>query len=94
MVGSELGYLDFERIRQEMEWKAREKKHKAEGHYEVTYDEIWKMISKETGIPKDTGMTSEWNNEKNTVSQTHIFLKLSKNFKSIIRKWSLLQICI
>ena len=86
MVGSELGYLDFERIRQEMEWKAREKKHKAEGHYEVTYDEIWEMISKETGIPKDTGMTSEWNNEKKYCFANPYFSEVIKELQKYHKK--------
>lgn len=54
VLGEQLGYLDFERIRQEMEWKAREKKYKKKKHYEVTLEEIYQLLSEETGIPEKT----------------------------------------
>lgn len=54
ILGEQLGYLDFERIRQEMEWRVREKKYKKKKHYEVTLEEIYDVLSKETGIPKNT----------------------------------------
>lgn len=50
LLGNELGYMDFKRIRMEMEWKAREIKHKKEKHYEVNLEEIYKVLSEETGI--------------------------------------------
>lgn len=54
VLGERLDYLDFERIRQEMEWKAREKKYKKKKHYEVTLEEIYELLSEETGIPQRT----------------------------------------
>ena len=50
LLGNELGYMDFKRIRMEMEWKAREIKYKKEKHYEVNLEEIYKVLSEETGI--------------------------------------------
>ncbi len=50
LLGDELGYMDFKRIRMEMEWKAREKKYKKEKHREVNLDEIYKILSEEIGI--------------------------------------------
>ena len=38
VLGNKLNYLDFARIRQEMEWKARQKKYKKEKHYEVNLE--------------------------------------------------------
>lgn len=63
MVGQELGYLDFERIRREIEWKTREKKYEQFGHYEVTFEEIWEFMEEETGIPAHVGQTAEWQAE-------------------------------
>lgn len=58
-TGRRLKYPDFERVRREMEWRAREKKYKSSGTREVTLDEIWEMMEQETGIPKQKGMDTE-----------------------------------
>lgn len=58
-TGRRLGYLDFERIRREMEWQAREKKNQETGTREVTLDDIWEKMEQETGIPKHEGMNTE-----------------------------------
>lgn len=63
-VGGELDYLNFDRIRIEMEQKAREKKYKQFGTREVTFDEIWDEMECETGIPKKRGLVAEWKCEK------------------------------
>lgn len=54
VLGERLEYPDFERIRREMEWKAREQKYKKSRHYEVDLEEIYDLLSEETGIPKET----------------------------------------
>lgn len=59
VLGDKLGYPDFHRIRQEIEWKAREKKYKTAKHYEVTLEEIYTLLAKETGIEKDAAMQLE-----------------------------------
>lgn len=51
LLGEKLGYLDFENIRKEMEWKTRQKKYKNEKHHEVTLKEIYEMLEEEAGIP-------------------------------------------
>lgn len=59
LLGEELGYMDFKRIRMEMEWKAREKKYEQEKTYEVTLEEIYQVLARETGIDKETAMQRE-----------------------------------
>ncbi len=59
LLGNKLNYMDFQRIRMEMEWKARQKKYKAEKSYEVNLDEIYMVLSEETGIPKEEAMQKE-----------------------------------
>ena len=59
ILGHQLNYLDFARIRQEMEWKARQKKYKTKKHYEVNLDEIYTILSDETGLDKNTAMHKE-----------------------------------
>lgn len=63
MVGEKLGYLDFERIRIEMEQKAREYKYAKTNSREVTIEEIWEIIEEEVGIPKKKGMEVELETE-------------------------------
>ena len=59
LLGDELGYMDFKRIRMEMEWRARERKYRKENHYEVNLEEIYEMLSEETGICPDTALERE-----------------------------------
>ncbi len=58
-LGYALHYPDFKRIRREMEQKARNKKYKLEKHYEVTIDEIYEIMERETGIAKEAGIQEE-----------------------------------
>lgn len=59
LLADQFSYPDLKRIRQEMEWKAREKKYKSRKHYETTLDEIYNILSEETGLDKDTVMQAE-----------------------------------
>ena len=59
LLGEKLSFMDFKRIRMEAEWKARVNAHKENGHYEVNLDDIWSVLTKETGIDKETGMKAE-----------------------------------
>ena len=59
LLGNELQYMDFKRIRTETEWKAREKKYKNTGNYEVNLDEIYTLLAEETGIEKESAMRRE-----------------------------------
>ncbi len=64
LLGMELQYPDFKRIRIEVEARARKKKHDAAGTWEVTLEEIWDAVERETGIPKEVGIQAEWTWEK------------------------------
>ncbi|MGL6197861.1 MAG: HAD family hydrolase [Lachnospiraceae bacterium] len=63
ILGDQLNYMDFQRIRCEMEWRAREKKYKKEKHHEVNLDEIYTILAEETGIDKEKAMALEINLE-------------------------------
>ncbi len=58
-VGERLEYLDFERIRREMEWRARLKSFETKGTYEVSLDDIYEEIELQAGVPKSIGMKAE-----------------------------------
>lgn len=58
-IGERLGQLDFKRIRMEQEFLSRQDCHKKNGHYEVTLEEIWNRIERETGISAKEGMELE-----------------------------------
>ncbi len=59
IIGERLHYLDFRAVRMEVESKARQKRYKKKKDMEVTFDEIWDLMEKETGIPKEKGMKAE-----------------------------------
>ena len=59
MVGAELDYLDFARLRAEAEAMARKRNYQEAKTYEVTLEKIWDVIEEDVGIPKDTGMPVE-----------------------------------
>ena len=63
MIGEKLNYLDFERIRKVMEWRARQKAKEKKGIYEVTLSEIYDELEKQAGIPKEKGMQTEIDTE-------------------------------
>ena len=58
-VGKRLEYLDFKRMRQNAEYQARQQRLKESGHGEVTLEEIYRVLEKETGIDARTGMKLE-----------------------------------
>lgn len=58
-LGPELGLLDIKRIRIEQEAIARKLCWQRNGHYEVTLQDIWNQIERETGIPAERGMQIE-----------------------------------
>lgn len=59
LLGDQLNYMDFQRIRIEMEWKAREKKYKKEKHYEIKLEDIYDILAEETGLDKEASMNAE-----------------------------------
>lgn len=63
LLADRLDYMDLQRIRIEMEEKARGRKQQTEGHREITFEEIWSLMEEETGIPADIGMNVELETE-------------------------------
>ncbi|WP_140403113.1 hypothetical protein [Blautia sp. An46] len=88
LVGEELNYLDFERIRREMEWKTREKICQKYKTREVTFQEIWEVMEKETGIPATFGSNLEWETERKYCFAnpyfTEVFRELQKYRTKIV----------
>ena len=87
-VGEKLGFLDFKRIRMEMEHKARELCRNKNGHSEVTLAEIWALMEKETGIPAETGMKFEMEAEEQfcyaNPYMKEVFSRIQQSGKKII----------
>lgn len=59
LIGQELEFMDFARIRGEIEGSVRWEKYEKEESFEVTLEEIWTAIEKRTGIPAHKGMEVE-----------------------------------
>lgn len=63
-VAEKLRYPDFCRIRQEMEGRAREERQRKEGDREVSFEEIYAVLERETGIGREEGMQAELEAER------------------------------
>lgn len=59
LMGEKLDFLDFKRIRMEVEALARQKKFQKDGNYEVTLSDIWRLMEQETGIRAEDGESLE-----------------------------------
>lgn len=64
LVGERLDYPDFQRIRCQLEGAARREAFEKRGSYEVTLDEIYAVMERETGIPRREGQETEFRTEK------------------------------
>lgn len=62
-VGIRLGYRNFAQLRREAEGTARKEHFERTGNWEVTFEEIWEVLSRQTGIDKEIGMNCEWETE-------------------------------
>lgn len=86
MVGQKLGYPDFERIRREMEQRARERKYKQCKHREVTFEDIWEVMEEETGILAETGGQTEWEAEMEYCFANPYFLEVVRELQKYHKK--------
>ena len=81
-VGEQLQYMDFEQIRKAMEWQARQKRKAQTGSYEITLEDIYREIEKQTGIPKEKGMQLEIEIEKKLCFANSYMLEVIQNLKN------------
>lgn len=81
LVGMELCYPDFKRLRIEAEERAREKKEKSDKTREVTLEEIWNELEAETGISKEAGMRAEWEWERKCCFANPYLLRVVKELQ-------------
>lgn len=59
LLGEELGFMDFRRIRIEAERDARQEKYERTGSYEVRLEDIWNKMEEKTGLSAKQGMKLE-----------------------------------
>ena len=86
ITGEELSYMDFRRIRQEAEARARKRRYEASGTYEVTLEEIWDQCGMLTGIPKEKGMETEMRNELALCRSNPFMKRIYESLRSAGRK--------
>lgn len=63
LLQKELQYINFKSIRMDAEWRARQKRYKEHGDYEVTLEEIWSIVYELTTIDASDGIQTEINCE-------------------------------
>ena len=76
LVGETLRYPDFRQTRMAMEEQARKKKQNEKGTPEVTLEEIWHLMERETGIPQRVGIEAEWEWETKCCFANPYFLRV------------------
>lgn len=81
IVGEKLKYLDFERIRKEMEWRARQKAKEQKDSYEVTLKEIYRELEEQAGILLMKGMQAEVEAELELCFGNPYMLEVFKHLK-------------
>lgn len=88
LMGEKLDFLDFKRIRMEMEACARKEKFQRDGSYEVTLSDIWHLMERETGIDAKIGERQECEMEKSLCYANpfmyKVFQELCKRGKMIL----------
>lgn len=83
LVGMELHYPDFKRIRMEVEERTRQRMEQRKGTREVTFEQIWEAMERETGIPKQLGMQTEWNYECRCCTANPYMLRVVQELKRL-----------
>lgn len=86
LVGMELGYPDFRRIRIKAEEQARQQRREQGLSPEVTLDEIWQVMERETGIPRQVGIAAEWECEKRVCFANPYMLRVVKALRAMGRQ--------
>lgn len=85
-IGMKLQYPDFKRIRIEAEQKARQIKYNEKGTWEITLEDIWDVMEKETGISKELGIKTELEYEKFFCHANPYMLKVITELKKANKK--------
>ncbi len=87
-LGERLLRPDFKGLRREVEGRARYACYKANGHYEVTLQEIWEEMERQTGWPVEPGMQAEIELEKQfcyaNPFMREVYRELQKRGKKIV----------
>ena len=86
LIGIELEYMDFARIRCEAEDAARKKMMQKENHSEVTLDDIWKVMEIKTGIDAEYGKQIEVEYEKKFCYSNEYMLEVYRLLKQRDKK--------
>lgn len=79
-VGLSLKYPGFKTLRIEAERQTRLENRQAGGSGEVTLEEIWRVVSRQTGIPVEKGIQTEWEWEQRFCRANPYFLEVLREF--------------
>lgn len=93
-IGEKLHYMDFERMRKEMEHKARNKAFEKTGSYEVTLEDIYDEIEMQTGIDKQIGMKAEIETELEFCFANPYMLEVYRLLQEAVKETEKKIICI
>ena len=86
LIGIELEYMDFVRVRTEAEDAVRWKKYKEEGSFEVSLKDIWKEVASRTGLDSAIGIETEIRYELEACYANSGMLMVYKRLKALGKK--------
>lgn len=86
LIGGAIGCLDFKNLRVQAEWKAREEQKEKYGNSEVTLEDIWRMLERETGISARDGMREEERIERQLCYANPFMLEIWKSLRRMEKK--------
>ena len=81
LVQKEMQYINLKSIRMDAEWRARQKRYKEHGDYEVTLAEIWNMLHALTTIDSLEGARVEIACEESVCYANPYFIEIVKILK-------------
>lgn len=86
IVGEKIGIQDFKNLRIQAESRARQIVHKSSEGYEVTLEQIWDELSKETGLDAKDGIKIETETEENLCYANPYMLEIWNALKAAGKK--------
>lgn len=86
-VGMELSCPHFRQARLDAEKRAREEAFRKTGSREITLEDIWSVLERETGIPRQAGMEAEWRWERRCCYANPYMLRVVRELRRLGRSW-------
>lgn len=85
-IGEKLQFMDFKRIRMQLEAEERDACRRERGHTEITLEAIWRRMERETGLDAARGMETELETERSFCYANPFMLEIFTRAKRLGKK--------